>query len=76
MTPRQAETLTFIKGYIDRHGYSPSYWEIAHGVGLKSQSGSYRLVSELTAAGHVTRIVGMQRSIKPVESCPHCGRSI
>ena len=74
MTPRQAETLDFIKGYIAERGYSPSYSEIQKHLGLRSTSGVARIVASLEARGHITRSYGNGRCIElRVIRCPHCG---
>ncbi len=55
MTPRQRQTLDFIGTFIDTHGYSPSYAEIAEGIGLsiKSRGAVCAIVHLLAKDGHV-----------------------
>jgi len=54
-TRRQREVLEFITGFIDSHGYRPSYSMIARNFGLNSRGGIGRIVSELESQGLLTR---------------------
>ncbi|MBK7804607.1 MAG: hypothetical protein IPJ55_18530 [Chloracidobacterium sp.] len=54
-TRRQREVLDFIKGFIDSHGYRPSYALIARNFGLRSRSGIVRIISELESQGLLSR---------------------
>lgn len=54
-TRRQREVLEFITGFIDSHGYRPSYSMIARNFGLSSRGGVERIVSELESQGLLTR---------------------
>lgn len=54
MTPRQAQLLSFIESYTQRHGASPSYQEMAAAIGAKSKSSISRLLSALHARGRVS----------------------
>jgi len=85
LTPRQKEAFDFIDGYLARTGgVSPSYDEIAEGVGLMSKSGAYRLVRGLKERGFIGQMRGRARSFSILKrpgdeqhgSCPHCGGSI
>ena len=38
MNQNTKETYEFIKRYIAKHGYGPSYEEIRQGIGVKSKS--------------------------------------
>lgn len=51
LSARQQQILEFITGYIDAHGYSPSFREIASAVGLKSMSTVAYQVGELRRLG-------------------------
>lgn len=48
---RRIKILEFIKVYIKKHGYSPSYEEIKKGVGLKSKSSVYNHVQQMLDEG-------------------------
>lgn len=74
LTPRQAETLAFIKSFIAKHGWSPSYEEIELALGLSgNKSGAYRLVSSLAKRGHITLTYHQARSITVVGEAEPCG---
>lgn len=67
LTKRQHETLTFIKEYIAKNGYSPSYEEISEGVGLGGKAGVHRVIYGLVDRGRVTVIKDRARSIALVD---------
>ena len=50
---RQQQICTFIAEYYDSKGYSPSYREIANGVGLRSTSTVHYYVKMLEENGRV-----------------------
>lgn len=54
-TARHAEALAYIKGYIEKAGHSPTFDQIASGIGLNSKSGAFRIVHELEADGFLSR---------------------
>lgn len=69
---RQRQICTFIAEYFDSKGYSPSYREIATGVGLRSTSTVHHYVKLLEESGKIktfpvpgnnTRKVASSRSI-------------
>lgn len=55
MTPRQAQLLAFIRGYIAENGYAPTYREMAVGIGMKatSKAVTYGMVQALIAQGKI-----------------------
>jgi DNA-binding MarR family transcriptional regulator len=63
LTPRQSDALRFIREYLTANGITPTYDEIAPGIGLRSKAGVHRLVSALEERGHITRMPGRARSI-------------
>lgn len=63
LTPLQASTLEFIDGFIQSKGYSPSYTEIMEWCGIKSKSGSHRLVHSLVSRGYLKK-VGHHRGLE------------
>lgn len=67
LTPRQADTLDFVRAYLARTGASPTYQQIADGIGLASKQGIHRLVVALEERGHIRRIPGRRQSIVVVE---------
>ena len=52
--------LDFVSAFCDQHGYSPSYREIAIGVGVKSTATVNRHIHDLIRNG----------VLPPVEQCP------
>lgn len=67
---RQQQICTFIAEYYDKNGFSPSYREIAEGVGLRSTASIYDYVKQLEENGSIqtipvsgTRKVASSRSI-------------
>ena len=71
MTEQQSRLLKVIKRYVDEHGYSPSYREMARCVGLHSTSGIVRLINALEAQGHIRRTEGGSRNIELVNPLEH-----
>jgi repressor LexA len=67
LTVRQHETLAFICDYIAEHCYSPTFQEIADGIGLRSKSGVHRLISGLEERGLIRRLHYRERAIMIVE---------
>lgn len=49
LTKKQRRTLDYITSFIEQHGYSPSYREIANGLKLNSVA---------TVAQHIDSLVG------------------
>lgn len=64
LTPRQKEVLDFLAGYIGRHGYSPSFEEIAAGLKLSSLATVHKHISALEQKGYVRRRFNESRSIE------------
>jgi repressor LexA len=50
-TRRQKEVLDFIKRYIEKHGYEPSYQQIARHLGVSSKAGIARHIESLENQG-------------------------
>ena len=67
LTKRQRECLDFLSGYIEKHGYSPSYREISGAVGLVSNSEVHRVVTGLEERGHITRLPFRARTLRLVQ---------
>lgn len=53
LTDRDYEILRFIKTYIGKHGYAPTYDEIGEGVGLYSKSSVRNHMQKLLEAGKI-----------------------
>lgn len=65
LTQVQAETLAFIRGYITKHGYSPTVAEIAKAEKVNVNAIRDRIV-QMVKKGAVTKADGIARSIRPV----------
>lgn len=51
MTKKQTLVYEFIKAYTKVYGFSPSYEDIAKGLGLKARSNIHRMVHKLRREG-------------------------
>lgn len=83
ITRRQKEVLSFISGFTQRNGYSPSYEEIAHGLDLRSLATVHKHITNLHNKGLLQRTQNRSRSIDivpprakggPGERLPLAGR--
>lgn len=83
ITRRQKEVLDFISSFTQRSGYSPSYDEIAHGLGLRSLATVHKHITNLHNKGLLQRTHNRSRSIdvlppkpksRPGERLPLAGR--
>ncbi len=63
ITRRQKEVLDFLAGFTSRNGYSPSYEEIAAGLGLNSLATVHKHVTNLQSKGLLQRAHNRSRSI-------------
>jgi len=66
-TQRQKEVLDFIKKYKKLYGYSPTYKEIAKGLGLSSKSSVWEHVKRLREQGYLKISEGDARSLELVD---------
>lgn len=65
LTERDREVLDFIKSYIAKYGYAPSYNEIGEGVKLYSKSSVCSHVQKLLDLGEIeTDHPGSPRAIR------------
>ena len=63
LTRRQKEVLDFLESFVSRNGYSPSFEEIARGMGLKSLATVHKHISNLERKGLLDREHNRSRSI-------------
>ena len=71
MTPRQHDYLTFVIRYIASHGgVSPSYKEIALGVGITTSSRIFGVLEPLVRGGYLRMTLGLARSIEVLRGPP------
>ncbi len=54
-TRRQKEVLEFITHFVEKHGYEPSYQQIAWHLGVSSKAGIARHIKCLESQGLITR---------------------
>ena len=66
ITRRQKEVLDFLSGFTQRKGYSPSYEEIAAGLGLNSLATVHKHITNLHNKGMLQRSHNRSRSIDVV----------
>ena len=63
ITRRQKEVIDFLSSFTTNHGYSPSYEEIAAGLGLNSLATVHKHVTNLQNKGLLQRAHNRSRSI-------------
>lgn len=71
VTKRQKEVLDFISTYVQDHGYSPSYEEMAEGLDLASVATVHKHVSALEAKEYLKRAPNMSRSLEVTSKWTH-----
>ena len=64
LTKRQKEVLDFLVVFVNKHGYSPSFEEIAHALRLTSLATVHKHISTLERKGFVRRGYNQSRSIE------------
>jgi repressor LexA len=64
LTRRQKEVMDFLSSFIEKHGYSPSYEEIAGGLGLASLATVHKHIQALEAKQYVRRSYNHSRSLE------------
>lgn len=68
-TKEQADVLRFIAGYIEAHGQSPTFTEMASGLGLASRATPHRHVERLEERGALRnrgKTTGQIQLVEPV----------
>ncbi|HVP65110.1 MAG TPA: transcriptional repressor LexA [candidate division Zixibacteria bacterium] len=82
ITRRQKQVLDFIANFVQSNGYSPSFEEIGHAMGLSSLATVHKHISNLEQKGLLRRDYNRSRSIDivgsrrkaPNDSLPLLGR--
>jgi repressor LexA len=64
LTKRQKQVMDLIARFVDDNGYSPSYEEIAKGLGLASLATVHKHISALEAKSYLRRGFNQSRSIE------------
>ena len=69
LTARQQQILSFIKDYVDAHGYPPTRADIAREIGFKSPNAAEDHLRALARKGAIEMIPGASRGIRlPVDT--------
>ena len=68
ITRRQKEVIDFLSSFTQKNGYSPSYEEIALGLGLNSLATVHKHVANLQSKGLLQRAHNRSRSIDVLPS--------
>lgn len=63
-TPRQFDFLRFVRGFQLAKGYSPSFAEVAAGLGLNRRSSAHELLLAMAGRGLARNTPGKPRSIE------------
>jgi len=71
LTIRQKAVLDFIRSYIDRKGYSPTYAEISGSLAIRSRSDVWRIIEGLEKRGAVRVLKYRARGITLIEPGLH-----
>lgn len=64
LTKRQKEVLNYLVTFLNKHGYSPSFEEIAHSMKLSSLATVHKHLSTLEKKGFIRRGYNQSRSIE------------
>lgn len=67
LTKRQSITLDFIREFLARHNYAPSYRDIMTGTGIFSPATAYNHVQSLRDKGYLSLTDGQMRSVELTE---------
>jgi repressor LexA len=67
ITRRQKEFLDFLDDFLKKNGYSPSYEEIAAGLGLASLATVHKHITALTTKQYLRRGFNQSRSLEIME---------
>jgi repressor LexA len=64
LTKRQKQVLDFVADFVERNGYSPSYEELAGGLGLASLATVHKHVLALETKNYLRRSYNQSRSLE------------
>ncbi|HEV2201491.1 MAG TPA: transcriptional repressor LexA [Bryobacteraceae bacterium] len=64
LTKRQKDFLDFVSGFLEKHGYSPSYEEIAAGMELASLATVHKHILSLESKDYLKRGFNQSRSLE------------
>ena len=77
LTKRQKEILDHLESFIEKHGYAPSFEEIADAFGYSSLATVHEHLSNLERKGYIRKAYNESRSIELVgatlaQTLPNC----
>jgi repressor LexA len=64
LTKRQKQVLDYVADFVEKNGYSPSYEELAGGLGLASLATVHKHVLALEAKNYLSRSYNQSRSLQ------------
>jgi|TARA_B110000259_G_scaffold38058_1_gene43375 SOS-response transcriptional repressor LexA len=64
MTPVMLNLLNFIKKYVKKNKYCPTFQEMANGLNYKSKNSITVLINKLAKRNEVKKINGYRRNIE------------
>jgi len=64
LTKRQKDVLDFIADFVEEHGYSPSYEELAQGLKLASLATVHKHIQALESRNYLRRLFNQSRSLE------------
>ncbi|HWQ52851.1 MAG TPA: transcriptional repressor LexA [Bryobacteraceae bacterium] len=64
LTKRQKQVVDFLAEFVEQKGYSPSYEELARGLGLASLATVHKHVTSLETKGYVKHSFNQSRSLE------------
>lgn len=67
LTKRQKEVLDYLVGFLNKHGYSPSFEEIARSLRLTSLATVHKHITTLEKKGFLRRGYNQSRSIEVLQ---------
>ena len=67
LTAKQVKVFSFIKNFIAKKNYPPSYDEIKEAAGLKSRNSVNVYVKNLEERGWIKKLPGKARSIQIIK---------
>jgi repressor LexA len=66
LTERQKEVLEFVRTYLIKHGYPPTTYDVARGIGVKGNNGAHEHLNALKRKGWIIRKPNAARGIQIV----------
>ncbi|MGH9491029.1 MAG: transcriptional repressor LexA [Terriglobales bacterium] len=67
LTRRQKQVMDFLREFLLRQGYAPSFEEIAAGLGLRSLATVHKHIATLTAKGYLRHGANRRRSLEVLD---------